>query len=310
MKSTILFVPALILIFTLSAQENLTPEKLWQLGRVSVTGITKDKKSVVYSVRTYHVSENKGNSKIYVIPIEGGNAAEIENADTLITDNKISPDRKHSFSFKEIKLKNVFGKDHYPELEKSDVMIYDDLNYRHWDAWEDGLFSHLFLCDIVDNKPDSGLDIMADEPYDCPQKPFGGEEDATWSRDGKQIIYVTKKKYGKEYALSTNTDIFSYDIETKKTSNVSMGMMGYDMNPAFSPTGTLAWLSMKRDGFESDKNDIIILKDTAGKILSRSIVLVPMKDKVKFDDFLSTWNLTYETQSYELFPIMRKEELA
>ena len=99
---------------------------------------------------------------------------------------------------------------------------------------------------------------MPTEPYDCPQKPSGGDEDFIWSPDGKTVIYVTKKKYGKEYAISTNTDIYAYDIATKQTKNLSEGMLGYDVAPAFSKSGKLAWLSMRRDGYESDKNDIII----------------------------------------------------
>ncbi len=103
---------------------------------------------------------------------------------------------------------------------------------------------------------------MPNEPHDCPQKPSGGDEDFIWSPDGKQVIYVTKKKYGKAYAISTNTDIFAYDLATKQTKNMSEGMMGYDVSPAFSATGKLAWLSMRRDGYESDKNDIVINEPT------------------------------------------------
>lgn len=263
MKKNLLCFIAFNLPLIFCAQENLTPEKLWQLGRVSVKGMSKDGKSVVYSVRTYDVLRNKSAAKNYLIPIAGGSPAEMETTGEVLNNDRISPGGKHSISFKDIKIKKVSGRDYYPDLEKSEVMIYDDLNYRHWDEWEDGLFSHVHLHAIIDNKPDSGMDIMPNEPHDCPQKPFGGDEDAIWSPDGQRIIYVTKKKYGKDYAVSTNTDIYSYHIGTGKTSNLSAGMMGYDMNPAFSSTGTLAWLSMKTDGYESDKNDIIVLNDTA-----------------------------------------------
>jgi dipeptidyl aminopeptidase/acylaminoacyl peptidase len=100
-------------------------------------------------------------------------------------------------------------------------------------------------------------DIMPDEPYDCPQKPFGGDEDYVWRPDGKAVVYVTKKKYGKDYAVSTNTDLYSYNIETGKTDNLTPQMKGYDINPSFSKNGALAWMSMKRDGYESDKQDIV-----------------------------------------------------
>ncbi|MCK5368663.1 MAG: DPP IV N-terminal domain-containing protein, partial [Cyclobacteriaceae bacterium] len=164
---------------------------------------------------------------------------------------------RHRISIEEVKIEKVFGVDYYPELDKSKVMIYDDLMYRHWDTWEDGKFSHIFLHTGNEVK---GKDIMAGESFDCPQTPFGGEEDYTWSPDGKKVVYVAKKKSGKAYTLSTNTDIYAYDIESGKTANLTEGMMGYDTNPLFSSNGALAWLSMKRDGYEADKNDLLIKK--------------------------------------------------
>ncbi|MFN7012707.1 MAG: S9 family peptidase, partial [Bacteroidia bacterium] len=103
-----------------------------------------------------------------------------------------------------------------------------------------------------------GIDIMPNEPYDSPQKPFGGDEDYIWSPDSKSIIYVCKKKAGTEYAVSTNTDLYEYNLETKTTKNLTENNPGYDMNPVFSPTGNLTWLQMKRDGYEADKNDLIV----------------------------------------------------
>ena len=120
--------------------------------------------------------------------------------------------------------------------------------------------SHIFLNKFDGNKIKDSIDIMAGELVDCPQKPFGGDEDYIFSPDSKNILYVTKKKFGKEYAVSTNTDIYSYSIETGKTVNLTEGMMGYDTEPAFSSDGQLAFLSMKTDGYESDKNDIVVLK--------------------------------------------------
>jgi len=182
----------------------------------------------------------------------------IDNADALLANSHLSPDGKHSICAKEIKVKKILGTDVYPELIKSDVMIYDNLNYRHWDTWEDGSFDHVFLNTINGTKITDSLDLMPNEPHDCPQKPSGGDEDFIWNNDGTKILYVTKKKYGKEYALSTNTDIYSYEIASGKTTNLTEGMMGYDVNPSYSSTGMLAFLSMKTDGYESDKNDIIV----------------------------------------------------
>jgi dipeptidyl aminopeptidase/acylaminoacyl peptidase len=161
-------------------------------------------------------------------------------------------------SNKEVKLEKILGKDLYPELEKSNVQVYNGLDYRHWDTWNDGNHNHVFYADANGNDKSVAIDIMKGEPYDSPQKPFGGDEDFTWSPDGKSIIYVCKKKSGTAYATSTNTDLYEYNLENKTTKNLTESNLGYDTNPIFSPNGDLTWLQMKRDGYEADKNDIIV----------------------------------------------------
>ncbi len=244
---------------TTSAQQILSPEALWKLGRVSVIGISKDGKSIVYKVATPSVEENKSNSKFYTIPVTGGNAVEIQENDTkdLVIDKNISPDGKYILSSQEVKTENVLGKDFYPELEKSEAQIYDGLDYRHWDTWNNGTHNHVFYA-INKGSKATPIDIMKGEPFDSPQKPFGGDEDYIWSPNSKSIIYVCKKKFGTAYAISTNTDLYEFDIETKTTKNLTENNLGYDTNPAFSPQGDLTWLQMKRDGYEADKNDIIL----------------------------------------------------
>ena len=250
--------PLLLLIsVSLFSQNRMTPELLWKLGRVSGLGISKDGKYIVYSVSTPNVEENKSKRKSYIIPINGGEAIEINNPDSLLNDKNISPNGSYLVSNKEVKVKNILGTDFYPELKKSNVYIFDNLNNRHWDTWEEGKFEHVFISKLDNGNPVDEKDIMPNEPYDCPQKPFGGDEDYIWSPDGNQLIYVTKKKYGKDYAVSTNTDLYAYNIETGKTENLTAENKGYDINPSFSKNGTLAWLSMKRDGFESDKQDLV-----------------------------------------------------
>jgi dipeptidyl aminopeptidase/acylaminoacyl peptidase len=241
-----------------SAQSRMTPETLWKLGRVSAIGITKDNRNVVYRVSTPSVSDNKSSSKMFVIPLQGGTPKEVTDGASLVANNRLSPDGKYMISAREVKMRNVYGKDFYPELTKSNVQIYDQLNYRHWDTWEDGAFSHIFLQPMVNGKAAEGKDIMNGLPYDSPQKPFGGDEDFIFSADSKDVLYVTKPKTGADYAQSTNTDIFRYEIASGKTTNLTEGMMGYDLAPAYSVNGTLAWLSMRRDGYEADKNDLIV----------------------------------------------------
>jgi dipeptidyl aminopeptidase/acylaminoacyl peptidase len=238
------------------AQNVMTPELLWKLGRVTPLGISKDAKNVVYKVSTPSVEENKSNSKIYTLPLSGGNPTEITDTKNVLKDKNISPDGKYIVYNEEVKIDRVLGKDFYPTLEKSEVQIYNGLDYRHWDTWNEGKFNHVFY---KENKEGAvGIDILKGENFDSPQKPFGGDEDYIWSPDSKSILYVCKKKAGTEYAISTNTNIFEYNLETGKTSNRTEENQGYDTAPLFSPTGNLTWLQMKRDGYESDKNDIIV----------------------------------------------------
>lgn len=259
--------PLLVLMMSLNAfsQEDstlkgeqvkqMTPELLFKLGRVSALGITKDQKSILYKVTKVSVEENKSSSKVYIMPVNGGTAKEITDYATLLNDKNVSKYGKFLYS-EEVKMDKVLGKDFYPELEKSDVQIYTGLDYRHWDTWNEGKHNHVFYKENAAAK--DGMDIMKTEPFDSPQKPFGGDEDYIWSNDGSKIIYVSKKKVGTEYAASTNTDLYEYDLATKTTKNLTPENLGYDTAPQFSPDGNLTWLQMKRDGYEADKNDIIV----------------------------------------------------
>lgn len=297
----------LLLITSMAmAQDTLTPELLWQLGRVSSETVTADGRTVIYGVTQYNIAENKSEKNLFAIPLAGGQPRQLTaqpgaeggvaalegqrigyaykgqwwemNADGSQVEQKtnveggmqnirLSPDRKHILFSREVKINKVSGSDHYPDLAKSNVQIYDNLNYRHWDTWEDGSFQHVFYATYDNGQVGTPVDIMEGEPYDCPQMPFGGAEDMIWSPDGKSILYVCKKKAGKDYAISTNTDIYEYPLDTRSTKNLSQGMMGYDIAPAFSPDGRyLAWLSMARDGFEADKNDVVVLDRRSGRI--------------------------------------------
>ncbi|HWS60667.1 MAG TPA: S9 family peptidase [Flavobacterium sp.] len=252
----ILFITLTMMSLNAIAQNIMSPELLWKLGRVTALGISKDGKNVVYKVDNPSIEENKSNSIYYTIPVNGGAPTEVKDTKDLLKDKNISSDGKYVVYNEEVKIEKVHGKDFYPELENSNVQIYNGLDYRHWDKWNEGKFNHVFY---KENKEGSdGIDILKGENFDSPQKPFGGDEDYIWSPDSKSIIYVCKKKAGTAYAISTNTDIYEYNLETKKTINRTEGNLGYDTHPAFSPTGNLTWLQMKRDGFEADKNDIIV----------------------------------------------------
>lgn len=255
MRKTLFLLLTMMSLNTI-AQNVMTPETLWKLGRITPLGISKDGKNVVYKVATPSVEENKSNSKFYTVSISSGSVQELKETKAVLADKNVSPDGNYLVYHEEVKLENVHGKDYYPELVQSNVQIYNGLDYRHWDTWNEGKFNHVFYRE---NKEGSqGVDILKGENFDSPQKPFGGDEDYIWSPDSKSILYVCKKKAGTQYAISTDTNIYEYNLETGKTTNRTVGNFGYDTAPKFSPTGDLTWLQMKRDGYEADKNDIIV----------------------------------------------------
>lgn len=256
MKRFILLSISALLLLNLTAQNTMTPELLWKLGRITGLGAGSDG-LVYYSVNTPDAEANKGTTKTYKIPIQGGTPIEVTGS--TIADKNLSPDGKYSLSHKPVKVTKMSGKDFYPELDKSNAQIYDDLMIRHWDTWEEGEYDHVFLNTLANGVVISEIDLMKGEPYDCPQKPFGGDEDYIWGPGGKTVVYVTKKKSGAAYAVSTNTDLYEYNLESRTTTNLTEGRMGYDINPSYSKDGILAYLSMERDGYEADKQDIVVL---------------------------------------------------
>ena len=245
-----------VIATTATAQDKvMTKELLWQLGRVSPVGITEKGDYLIYKVGTPNVENNSIDYKTYQVTLDGKRIKELEKTDGLFKDRNLSPDGKYKLSAEEVKVNNVLGKDRYPNLTEANVYVYDALDYRHWDKDNDGSFSHVFVTNLETNEK---IDILQDEPYYSPQAPFGGNEDYIWHPSSKSVIYVSKKKFGTEYATSTNTDLYEYHLETKQTVNLTENNPGYDTNPTFSPNGDLTWLQMKRDGYEADKNDIIV----------------------------------------------------
>ena len=166
--------------------------------------------------------------------------------------------------------------DKHPDLPLASGRVVDDLMYKHWDEWTETA-PHPFLCELKEGiaNPESRIkdleiinciDLLEGTPYESPMKPFGGIEQLAWSPDGKTIAYTCRKKSGLDYAISTNSDIYLYDIATGTHTNLTEGNMGYDTNPSYSPDGKyIAWLSMERDGYESDENRLFICNLATGE---------------------------------------------
>ncbi len=292
LKHTII---ALAAPFLMKAQQVMTPEILWTLNKFSVTAVEPSHAGIIYSVGKVDLNTEKTNrqnfylnfeknqilkmdllgkksifqwdkngvyasegDKIYISKDNGLSWAEfytIGDADNIV----ISPDGKKVAFSKAVQVEKLLGKDKYADLPKTTAQIYTDLNHRHWDAWNEGKYNHVFVASISDDVS-KAKDLLDGQKFDTPQKPSGGSEDFIWSPDSSQLLYVCKKKSGKEYATSTNTDIYTFDLASGKTENITEGMMGYDVNPKFSPDGkSLLWQSMARDGYEADKNDVVVM---------------------------------------------------
>ncbi|WP_372947366.1 S9 family peptidase [Mariniphaga sp.] len=212
-----------------------------------------------------YISTASGSAQVWEMNPDGSGAKQISEIEGGISGFNYSPDGSKIFYIKSVKLDyNIH--DLFPDLPKANARLENDLMYRHWDQWHDYTYQHIFIADYSDGKWGEGKDIMEGERFDSPMKPFGGIEQIAWSADGKILAYTCKKKTGKEYSISTNSDIYFYDVETGQTTNFTEGMMGYDKNPVFSADGKyLAWESMERDGYESDKNRLFVANLETGE---------------------------------------------
>ena len=281
-----------------------TPEVMWSLGKMGEKAVSPDGTRIAYTMTYYDMAENKGNAELYLLPAEGGDAVQLtttaagEFNPVWLDDNtllfcrgneilsmdveskaettlgsvenglegfKLAPDHKSIVYITTIPVKRPEHLEKlYSGLDKTTGRINEDLMYRHWDDWVDEI-PQIFLA-----KFDGKIDIenstaLIDSTFECPMRPWGGVEQFNYSPDSKTIAYTCRKKTGSDYAHSTNSDIFLYDIEKGTTKNLSEGIMGYDQNPVFSHDGTMiAWESMERDGYESDKLRLMVLDLATG----------------------------------------------
>ena len=201
--------------------------------------------------------------QLFARTLSDGVERQLTAIDGGIVDYLFSPDETTLLYVQDIKARPVVT-DVYPDLDKADARIIEDLMYKHWDEWVSTM-PHPFIAKVTAQPITKGLDLLEGEPYEAPMRPFNGIEDIAFSPDGNLIAYACRKKTGLEYSLSTNSDIYLYNVTTGETTNVSEGLMGYDTNPVFSPDGrSLIWIGMEHDGYESDLQ-VMYLYDLAKK---------------------------------------------
>ena len=310
----------------------MTPEALWAMGRIGSYAASPDGKKIVYQVGYYSVKENKSHQVLYVMDANGSgqqiltnsnknetdpawldnnriaflsggeiwmmnshgsNRQQLSKTDGNVEGYKFSPDGKKVILLKSIPFNEVI-KENPKDLPKATGRLVTDLMYRHWDHYVESI-QHPFVYSVGDGFviADNGTDILEGEPFECPMEPFGGIEQLDWSKDSQSIAYTCRKKTGLLYSISTDSDIYLYNIGTRKTINLCKpadyvepkvdpsktlrhqavnapenlkNNPGYDQNPQFSPDGKyIAWQSMARDGYEADRNRLCIYTLATGE---------------------------------------------
>ena len=318
---------------TITLQDDqMTPEALWAMARIGGYQASPNGQRIVYQVGYYSVKENKSHQVLRMMDIDGSNMSQLttdadNETDAAWLDNetvaflkggevwkmkfdgtarqqlsqtegkvegfKFSPDLKKVILLQSIPFHESI-KENPADLPKATGRLVTDLMYRHWDHYVESI-QHPFVYSVDDGFAiaDTGTDILEGEPYECPMEPFGGIEQLDWSRDSKQIAYTCRKKTGLEYSISTDSDIFLYDVASGETKNLCKpdgytepainptktmkaqsvntadnlkNLPGYDQNPKFSPDGNyLAWLSMSRNGYEADRQRLCCLDLQTGE---------------------------------------------
>ncbi len=360
----------------------LTPEGLWAMGRISAYAPSPDGKQIVYQVGYYSVPENKSHHVLYIInadgsgqklltttadnetdptwlgtriafikggeiwtmDADGGNRQQLSRTDGNVEGYKFSPDGQKVILIKSLPFHDII-KENPSDLPKATGRRVTDLMYRHWDHYVESI-QHPFVANVTAGGIGAATDILEGEPYECPMEPFGGIEQLDWSTDSKSIAYTCRKKTGRAYSISTDSDIYLYDVVNKTTRNLCKpegykdpevdatktlrnqkvnapenlkNNPGYDQNPQFSPDGKyIAWQSMARDGYEADRNRLCLYDLTTGekRYLTESFdsdVDAFCWEGAKSDViyFTGVWHGTYNLYSTNLKGVVRRHtELA
>ena len=298
--------------------DQMTPEALWAMSRIGGYQASPDGQHIVFQMGYYSVEENANHQvlwmmnadgseqhqlttdadnetdaqwldnetiaflkggEVWKMNLNGGGRKQLSETEGKVEGFMFSPDRQKVIVLKSIDFHKII-KENPADLPKTTGRVVTDLMYRHWDHYVESI-QHPFVAEVGVDGISDAVDILEGEPYECPMEPFGGMEQLAWSPDSKQIAYTCRKKTGLAYSISTDSDIFLYDIETKKTTNLCKpadyqeptiepsktmlkqavnapenlkNLPGYDQNPKFSPDGRyLAWTSMARNGYEADR---------------------------------------------------------
>lgn len=262
--------------------------------------------------RIAFLSSESGSMQLWIMNADGSNRKQITERDGGMSDFAFSPDETKLLFVADIKSKPSTA-DIHPDLPKSSGILVDDLMYKHWDQWVSTV-PHPFVADFDGKTIKNEFDLLAGEMFESPVRPFGGIEQLAWSPDGKTVAYTSRKKTGVAYAISTNTDIYFYNLDTKQTRNITEGMMGYDINPAFSPDGQwLAWESMERDGYEADKNRLYIMNIATGEKRDLTADFDQNADHLKWTKdsksiyFTSTWHARTHIYKVDIATAVKKQ---
>ena len=309
----------------------MTPEALWAMGRIGGYSASPDGQKIVYQVGYYSVKHDKSHHVLYVMNADGTGQQKLttgskNETDAAWLDNgtiafltggevwkmnadgtnrrqlsrtggevegfKFSPDGTKVILLKSLPFNEIIKKNP-DDLPKATGRLVTDLMYRHWDHYVESI-QHPFVCSVGESGiAADAVDILEGEPYECPMEPFGGIEQLDWSPDSKSIAYTCRKKTGLEYSISTDADIYLYNISTRATRNLCKpegyvepkidptktmkyqsvnapenlkNNVGYDQNPKFSPDGRfVAWLSMERNGYEADRQRLCCYELATGE---------------------------------------------
>ncbi len=227
--------------------------------------------------RIYFLSDRSGSMQVWEMTAAGANAKQLSDLDKDIEGFGVSPKGDKAWYVQRIQVADRRSSDVYKDMDKSKARIYDDLMARHWDYWDEGEYMHIFVGDFGPEGIKPGVDIIgAEAAWDAPLAPYFDMAEIAWSNAGDKLAYTCKPLTGTAYAVSTDSDIFVYDLATGETKNICKPltgnsaaegeacldlaeMAGYDKYPVWSPDDRkIAFLSQRRAGNESDKARLFV----------------------------------------------------